>query len=197
MGFLLCLLAWNMAHIQSEHDILFNRAPRQEQRLLEHIARLASPLCPGIAIDSNHSCARLINPCYDIEERTFSTPARTNHADEFAAGYGKIPHPSFDRRIYLASAQTLLEVVQDADDEAGTVLLVGHNPGLEDLVFLLVPEGADEAREQVEEKYPTASIAEITLPVDHWADAEIGSGTLDRFTRPRDLDPAFGPDATG
>lgn len=120
----------------------------------------------------------------------------TETLDEFAQGYGRIPEPTLDRRIYLASAQTLLEVVQQIDDEAGTTLLVGHNPGLEDLVFLLVPEGADDAREQVEEKYPTASIAEISLAVDHWADADVGSGTLDRFIRPRDLDPALGPDAS-
>ncbi len=133
-----------------------------------------------------------------IFDRVVASPAVrvTETLDEFAAGYGKMPDAGFDRRIYLASAQTLLEVVQDADDQAGSVLLVGHNPGLEDLVFLLVPEGGDDdAREQVEEKYPTASIAEITLAVDHWADAESGSGTLDRFTRPRDLDPAFGPDS--
>jgi phosphohistidine phosphatase len=131
-----------------------------------------------------------------IFDRIVASPAVrvTETLDEFASGYGTIPERSFDRRIYLASAQTLLEVVQDGDDQVGSVLLVGHNPGLEDLVFLLVPEGADEAREQVEEKYPTASIAEISLAVDHWADADIGSGTLDRFTRPRDLDPAFGPD---
>ena len=122
----------------------------------------------------------------------------TETLDEFASGYGKMAEPSFDRRVYLASAQTLLEVIQDADESAGSVLLVGHNPGLEELVFLLVPEGRDDdAREQVEEKYPTASIAEIRLAVDHWADAEPGSGTLERFTRPRDLDPALGPDATG
>jgi phosphohistidine phosphatase len=129
-------------------------------------------------------------------DQVIASPALrvTETLDEFAGGYGKMPNPSFDRRIYLASAQALLEVIQGADDKAGAVLLVGHNPGLEDLVFLLVPEGEDEAREQVEEKYPTASIAEITLAVDHWADTEIGSGTLDRFTRPRDLDPALGPD---
>jgi phosphohistidine phosphatase len=130
-------------------------------------------------------------------DRIVASPAIrvTETLDEFANGYGKLPQPSFDRRVYLASAQTLLEVVQDADDAFGSVLLVGHNPGLEDLVFLLVPEGEDDAREQVEEKYPTASIAEISLAVDHWADATAGSGTLDRFTRPRDLDPALGPDA--
>ncbi|HSQ00441.1 MAG TPA: histidine phosphatase family protein [Candidatus Dormibacteraeota bacterium] len=116
---------------------------------------------------------------------------------EFGNGFGEMPEPGYDRRIYLASAQTLLEVIQGLDDKSDAVLMVGHNPGLEDLVFLLVPEGEDDAREQVEEKYPTASIAEITLGIDHWSDAEVGSGTLDRFTRPRDLDPAFGPDATG
>jgi phosphohistidine phosphatase len=121
----------------------------------------------------------------------------TETIGEFADGYGRIPQPSYDRRIYLASAQTLLEVIQEIDDRSRTVMMVGHNPGLEDLVFLLVPEGEDEAREQVEEKYPTASIAEISLDIEHWANAEIGSGTLDRFTRPRDLDPAFGPDVAG
>src|SRR5262249_5061511 len=85
--------------------------------------------------------------------------------DEFADGCGTIPAPSYDRRIYLASAQTLLDVIQEIDDETGTVMMVGHNPGLEDLVFLLVPEGEDDAREQVEEKYPTASIAEISLAI--------------------------------
>jgi len=140
--------------------------------------------------------ARAIGITFD---QVIASPALrvTETLDEFTGGYGSMPDPGFDRRIYLASAQALLEVIQDADDAAGTVLLVGHNPGLEDLVFLLVPEGEDEAREQVEEKYPTASIAEITLAVDHWADTEVGSGTLDRFTRPRDLDPAFGPDASG
>jgi phosphohistidine phosphatase len=121
----------------------------------------------------------------------------TETLTEFASGYGAIPEPHFDRRVYLASAQTLLEVVQGVGDGMSTVLLVGHNPGLEDLVFLLVPEGDDETREQVEEKYPTASIAEISLDIDRWSDAEVGSGTLDRFIRPRDLDPAFGPDKAG
>jgi phosphohistidine phosphatase len=132
-------------------------------------------------------------------DQVIASPALrvTETLAEFAGGYGDMPEPSYDRRIYLASAQALLEVIQGADDAAGSVLLVGHNPGLEDLVFLLVPEGEDEAREQVEEKYPTASIAEIDLEVDRWADTEIGSGSLARFTRPRDLDPAFGPDAAG
>src|SRR5882757_2730189 len=57
----------------------------------------------------------------------------------FSHGYGEEIEPSYDRRIYLASAQTLLDVIHDTPDSAERLLLVGHNPGLEDLVFLLVP----------------------------------------------------------
>lgn len=111
-------------------------------------------------------------------------------------GYGRAIDPAWDRRIYLASAVTLLDVVQEADDAASTLLLAGHNPGLEDLVLMLVPDRAgDPERDKVEEKFPTASLAELRFDVDRWSDIAAGTGTLVRFVRPRDLDPALGPDA--
>jgi phosphohistidine phosphatase len=89
----------------------------------------------------------------------------------------------------------LLDLVHEAPDGASSLLLVGHNPGLEQLVLLLVPDQAgDVVRDRVEEKYPTASLAEIALDVAHWADVSPGGGRLTRFVRPRDLDPALGPD---
>ena len=54
---------------------------------------------------------------------------------------------------------------------------------------------AGAARDQVEEKYPTASLAVIELPVARWAEVVAGCGRLERFVRPRDLDPELGPDA--
>src|SRR5579884_848648 len=93
-----------MAHIQSEHDILFNRAPRQEQWLLEHIAGLSSPLCPGISIDSNYSCTRLINPCHDIEERTFPTSARPDERHKFALGDRQV---NWSKRLQQPSPITI------------------------------------------------------------------------------------------
>ena len=111
-------------------------------------------------------------------------------------GYGRAFDPVWDRRIYLASAVTLLDVVHETDDAVGTLLLAGHNPGLEDLVLLLVPDrSGDPERDKVEEKFPTASLAELRFDVDRWADVAAGTGTLARFVRPRDLDPALGPDA--
>jgi phosphohistidine phosphatase len=54
-----------------------------------------------------------------------------------AAELAEPPATQVDDRVYAASAHELLTVVRDLPDEAGTVLLVGHNPGLEDLVRLL------------------------------------------------------------
>lgn len=129
-----------------------------------------------------------------FDQATASPAARVIETlDHFGQGLGETLAPAWDRRIYLASAATLLDVVHDADDAAATLLLAGHNPGLEDLVLMLVPDG-DGPRDQVEEKFPTASLAEIRFDVDHWAEVKPGTGTLTRFVRPRDLDPALGPD---
>jgi len=115
--------------------------------------------------------------------------------EHLAEGTGELMAPAWDKRIYLASAVSLLDVVQEADDAYESLLVVGHNPGLEDLVLMLVPDRPeDAARGQVEEKFPTASVAEISFPVERWEDVRPNGGELSRFVRPRDLDPALGPD---
>lgn len=107
-------------------------------------------------------------------------------------GYGRALDPKFDKRIYLASPQTLLDLVHEADDAAERLLIVGHNPGLEMLAMLLTR--GEGLRSELAVKYPTATIAEIRLPVERWSDVAEGEGTLTRFIRPRDLDPELGPD---
>jgi len=108
-------------------------------------------------------------------------------------GYGSDLAPAWDQRIYLASTATLLDVVHALPEAAEHVLLAGHNPGLEELVLLLVPGGCAH-REDVEAKFPTASLAEMRFEVERWSDVVAGGGELIRFTRPRDLDPSLGPD---
>ncbi len=114
--------------------------------------------------------------------------------DAVETGYGRTFAPAQDRRIYLASAATLLDVVHDLPDTAASAMLVGHNPGLEDLVLMLVPEGAGGLRTEVEAKYPTATLAEMTFDVARWREVAERAATLTRFVRPRDLDPTLGPD---
>jgi phosphohistidine phosphatase len=104
------------------------------------------------------------------------------------SGYGSALNPDWDKRVYLASAAMLLDLVHELPDEHASVLLVGHNPGLEDLALLLAADPGE-----VEKKYPTATLAEMTIG-ETWADAAQGTATLTRFVRPRDLDPSLGPD---
>jgi phosphohistidine phosphatase len=117
--------------------------------------------------------------------------------DAVSDGIGRDLAPTWEKRIYLASPDELLDVVQGAPAEADSLLLVGHNPGLEQLVLLLVPdagEDGDGARGDVAAKYPTASIAELTVDVARWDQVAPGSAELVRFVRPRDLDPELGPE---
>jgi phosphohistidine phosphatase len=111
--------------------------------------------------------------------------------DHFGRGYGTLPDIHSDRALYLASAATLLDTVRALPADADRALLVGHNPGLEDLVLLLSAE-SNPLRGAVEEKFPTASVAVLELDGD-WADAADGCGHLVRFVRPRDIDPMLGP----
>ncbi len=111
---------------------------------------------------------------------------------EVEAVYGLGLAPSWEKTLYLATPDELLDAVHQAPAEAESLLLVGHNPGLEQLVLRLVPAG--DARGEVAIKYPTASLAEMIFPVDRWGDVADGGGELVRFVRPRDLDPELGPD---
>lgn len=115
--------------------------------------------------------------------------------DAFFTSYGKTIEPQWDRRVYLASSATLLDVVRETPQHVQSLILVGHNPGMEDLVLNLVPDdGTSPLRDRVEEKFPTASLAVIALDSDNWADLQEGTARLVQFIRPRDLDPALGPE---
>lgn len=115
---------------------------------------------------------------------------------DFSDGYGAAILPAFDSGLYLASVDTLLDEIQSVDDGASSLLIVGHNPGLEMLAMALSGTCAGNgALEELERKYPTATVAQISFQAECWADVKEGSGTLTLFLRPRDIDPALGPDA--
>lgn len=111
-----------------------------------------------------------------------------------AEGYGRDLDLVYDRRIYLAPQSVLLDIVHEADDARDRLLLLGHNPGFELLALALTGKDSSGKHHALAEKYPTAALAEIELPITHWRDAAPGIGTLTRFIRPRDLDPALGPE---
>lgn len=130
-------------------------------------------------------------------ERVIASPAvRVAETIELAAkASGRPIAVNWDRRIYLASSATLLDLLREQKDDPGSILMVGHNPGLEDVIFDLVPDdGTSPLRDVVEVKFPTASFAVIELDIGHWADLKDRCGRLVHLIRPRDLDPALGPE---
>lgn len=111
---------------------------------------------------------------------------------ELAQGYGGAVATDQDERLYLASADSLLEIVRATDDSVGRLLVVGHNPGIEQLALLLAQGGA--ARDRMAAKYPTGALAHISFSVPCWRALAPDEGRLDPFIRPRDLAAGLGPD---
>ena len=106
--------------------------------------------------------------------------------------------PRFDERAYLADAAMLSEILREADGDPASVLLVGHNPGLHELLFRLVdPDHETVLIARAAEKFPTASFALLALRIDNWAAIAPHCATLVDFARPRDLDPELGPERVG
>jgi phosphohistidine phosphatase len=84
----------------------------------------------------------------------------------------------YDERIYEASVARLFEIVSQIDDEANVVMLVGHNPGCEELLEVLTGEA---------HKLPTAAFACIELNVEKWNKVRAEAGRLEWLVKPREL----------
>lgn len=85
----------------------------------------------------------------------------------------------FEDAIYEASPMTLLRIVSKIGDKFNSALIVGHNPGFENLMRVLT--GKSEAM-------PTAALAVIDLKIEKWSETNTGAGILREFIRPKDIE---------
>lgn len=136
---------------------------------------------------------RHIANCGIAWERVIASPATRIRATLAASG---LPYaPNFDDRVYLAEVATLLDLLRHVDGDPASILLVGHNPGLHELLFRLVdPDAEGPLLAAAAEKFPTAAFAVLELPIAAWADLQADNARLVELTRPRDLDPELGPE---
>lgn len=91
----------------------------------------------------------------------------------------------FERELYGAGAQELLGRLRRLPDTVASVLLIGHNPGMEELAIELARPGVTLLAE-LEAKYPTGALAELAFPGDSWTGLGAGSADLVGFVRPRE-----------
>ena len=87
------------------------------------------------------------------------------------------PTVQADHRLYLANPETVIDVIRSRAGDASTVLLVGHNPGLPELITLMT--GAIET-------FPTAALAQVQLSLTEWREFRASTrGTLVNIWRPK------------
>ena len=97
----------------------------------------------------------------------------------------------YRENLYLAEAPKLLAAVRGAPATVTNLMLVGHNPGLENAATMLAREPVrrkERARhEALEEKFPTSALAILDFDVGRWRDVEKSAGKLVDFVRPKDI----------
>ena len=96
----------------------------------------------------------------------------------FSRAAGLKTEPVYEKRIYEASEGQLYSLVRAFPESSRCVLMIGHNPGFENLVTLLTGRS---------ERMPTAALACIRLSVDAWKDVEEQKADLQWLLRPKEL----------
>jgi phosphohistidine phosphatase len=115
-----------------------------------------------------------------------STARRTRETlDRIAATLGWTPPATHSAHLYLAGPPTLLQAIRKGD--GNRLLLVGHNPGIEELAGDLAGSGDREAMTRLHMKYPTAGLAVLSFAVDDWSKVVPRGGKLEAFVTPASL----------
>jgi phosphohistidine phosphatase len=87
--------------------------------------------------------------------------------------------------VYSFEADQLLDRLREVPADVGSVMLIGHNPAMQELASMLAAEG--ERLDDLRKGFPTAALAELNVPVDSWDQLTPGSGRLERFVVPREI----------
>ena len=120
-------------------------------------------------------------------DRVLCSPARrTRETLALLALEPTIP-VDYGETLYLASARSLLARLRRLPPRVRSVLVIGHDPGLEHLARLLGERGQAQAMRRLSEGFKTGALAELRVPEDGWRTLRAGSAYLERFTRPKDL----------
>lgn len=126
-----------------------------------------------------------------VPERVLCSPAlRARQTWSFAAAH--MPSPptaTMCPELYdFGDGTPLLSCLRARGGEARRVMIVSHNPSTHNLALRLVGSGHEGFRKRLSEKYPTGALAVLTFDANGWVEIADGTGKLERFIRPRDLD---------
>jgi phosphohistidine phosphatase len=135
----------------------------------------------GVAMRERHLRPNLILCSPSVRTRQTLTLAS-------AEAWDKAPKVRYDDRLYEASAQKILEVLQEVPDKVDHVMIVGHNPGMQDLAVMLAVSGGK--HQQLKDKLPTASVVTLEFDEELWKDLQPATGHVVLYMSPKTLPPA-------
>jgi phosphohistidine phosphatase len=102
-----------------------------------------------------------------------------------------VPQPNLLDSLYLAASGSILKIIRQEGREAAALLVIGHNPGLEDAARKLTakPSSAKERElvAEIETKFPTGALAVLEFEISAWPEMTEGAGKLVDFARPKHL----------
>jgi phosphohistidine phosphatase len=108
--------------------------------------------------------------------------------DLVATCWPRQPNVRKQKSLYLAMPREMLKRLQAAGGNLGTVMLVGHNPGIADLANWLCHDGDPAARAALARKFPTGAVAVIDFDVEDWREVDAETGRLVAFATPRQIE---------
>jgi phosphohistidine phosphatase len=148
----------------------------EERPLVERGRRAAAALADFVASRALAPDLALVSPSLRTRETW----------ELLQPAFKAAPVHRIEPRLYAASAERILYLVRETAAELGALMLVGHNPGLEDLARHLIGAGDTDALIRFGGAMPTASLAVIDLPGD-WANVQPRAGRLEIFATPKSL----------
>ena len=136
---------------------------------------------------------------YEPELVLCSTAERTKETLELVLpALAGQPQIRYDRSLYLAEWPVLLAEIRALASEASPVMVVGHNPGLEQLAIALALQAQSAAErgrlQKLALRFPTAALAVLDFEIVDWSGLKPGLGRLIDYVRPKDLDGENGGD---
>jgi phosphohistidine phosphatase len=164
---------WLLRHAKSSWD-----DPRLEDRdrpLAPRGERAADLMREYLVAESVHPALVLCSSAM----RTRQTLARVLPA------LGPELEIEIESSLYTFDAERLRDRLRTIPDDADSVMLIGHNPAMEELALMLAAHG--ERLDRLAQKYPTGALAEIEFPTGSWHEIGTIQGELTRFVIPQEL----------
>ena len=138
----------------------------------------------SLSIIGQNQCltvAKTIEQSTNTPDLVLCSPARraVETCQKVEAALSNIPWSVTENTtLYLCNSSQMLDIIQDTQDSCDHLLIIGHNPTLQEVSWLLTGKSDGELMRTIECGFPPATMTRHTFDCDHWMDIDKGRGTL-------------------